>query len=114
MCYIHVHFPLQWVPEITRHCPNAPFLLVGLQIDLREDKSLETEKQLVTADAGKKLARKLGALKYVECSALTQEGLRNVIQEGYLAAVNKAKAERPNPQAGLTSLFRLPNPFKST
>jgi len=22
----------QWVPEITRHCPETPFLLVGLKV----------------------------------------------------------------------------------
>lgn len=27
----------KWVPEITHHCQKTPFLLVGTQIDLRED-----------------------------------------------------------------------------
>ncbi|CAO2590459.1 Cell division control protein 42 homolog [Lemmus lemmus] len=29
----------KWVPEITHHCPKTPFLLVGTQIDLRDDPS---------------------------------------------------------------------------
>ena len=28
---------LRWVPEITHHCQKTPFLLVGTQIDLRDD-----------------------------------------------------------------------------
>jgi len=28
---------LQWVPEISHHCQKTPFLLVGTQIDLRDD-----------------------------------------------------------------------------
>ena len=27
----------QWVPEISHHCQRTPFLLVGTQIDLRDD-----------------------------------------------------------------------------
>ncbi len=27
----------KWVPEITHHCQKTPFLLVGTQIDLRDD-----------------------------------------------------------------------------
>ena len=27
----------KWVPEIVHHCPKTPFLLVGTQMDLRDD-----------------------------------------------------------------------------
>ena len=29
----------KWVPEIQQHCPGTPFLLVGTQIDLKEDRA---------------------------------------------------------------------------
>lgn len=69
--------PLQWVPEITHHCPKTPFLLVGTQIDLRDDPSTveklaKNKQKPITPETAEKLARDLKAVKYVECSALTQ------------------------------------------
>lgn len=75
-CFV-VSSPLQWVPEITHHCPKTPFLLVGTQIDLRDDPSTveklaKNKQKPITPETAEKLARDLKAVKYVECSALTQ------------------------------------------
>lgn len=71
------------MPEIAHHCPTTPFLLVGLKTDLREDESTINrlkEKGMVpiTKEQGEAKAKKMGAKGYVECSALTQNGLKNV------------------------------------
>ena len=89
--YIH-HTCVQWVPEITHHCPKTPFLLVGTQIDLRDDaatieKLSKVKQKPITVESSEKLARELRAVKYVECSALTQKGLKNVFDEAILAAL---------------------------
>ena len=65
------------------HCPKTPFLLVGTQIDLRDDPSTieklaKNKQKPITPETAEKLARDLKAAKYVECSALTQKGLKNV------------------------------------
>lgn len=70
-------FSIQWVPEITHHCQKTPFLLVGTQIDLREDattveKLAKNKQKSISFEQGEKLAKELKAVKYVECSALTQ------------------------------------------
>ena len=82
----------KWVPEILHYCPRTPFLLVGTQVDLREDEvTIErlsrNKQQPLTQEMGEKLAKELGAVKYVECSALTQKGLKNVFDEAILAAL---------------------------
>ena len=41
----------------------------------------------ITVEQGEELARELRAVKYVECSALTQKGLKNVFDEAILAAL---------------------------
>ena len=76
----------KWFPEVHHHCPGVPCLIVGTQIDLRDDpqvlEKLQRQKQRpITAEQGERLARELGAVKYVECSALTQKGLKNVFDE---------------------------------
>ncbi|GMT33861.1 hypothetical protein PFISCL1PPCAC_25158, partial [Pristionchus fissidentatus] len=81
----------KWVPQIAHFCSNtARFIIVGTQVDLRDDPStiekLTKKKQrVIYADAGEKLAKELKAVKYVECSALTQKGLKNVFDEAILA-----------------------------
>lgn len=76
----------KWFPEVRHHCPGVPCLIVGTQIDLRDDpqvlEKLQRQKQRpVTSDQGERLARELGAVKYLECSALTREGLKNVFDK---------------------------------
>ncbi|XP_061822874.1 ras-related C3 botulinum toxin substrate 2-like isoform X2 [Nerophis lumbriciformis] len=71
----------KWVPEITHHCQSTPYLLVGTQMDLRDDhntleKLAKNKQRALMPEHGDKLARDLRAVKYVECSALTQVVLR--------------------------------------
>jgi len=61
-------------------------LIVGTQVDLRDDPSVREKlaKQKmspVTKEQGERMARELGAVKYVECSALTQYKLKDVFDE---------------------------------
>ena len=63
---------------------------MGTQIDLRDDaatidKLAKNKQKPLSLEAGEKLAKKLGAVKYVECSALTQNGLSDVFDEAVLA-----------------------------
>ncbi|KAG0655538.1 Rho GTPase [Maudiozyma exigua] len=82
----------KWFPEVHHHCPGVPCLVVGTQIDLRDDKIIIEKLQRqrlrpITIEQGERLARELKAVKYVECSALTQRGLKNVFDEAIVAAL---------------------------
>lgn len=65
----------KWIPEIKQYMNNVPFILVGTQIDLRDNlvslKELGRKRQKpVTKEEGEKLAKKWGARAYIECSSL--------------------------------------------
>ncbi|KAL3452234.1 P-loop containing nucleoside triphosphate hydrolase protein [Aspergillus insuetus] len=79
----------RWLPEISAACPGTPWVLVGMQTDLRDGDDEEAERCRgerersefhrkfnvpVSMEEGRKMARKLGASGYVECSARVGEG----------------------------------------
>ncbi len=77
------HVQHKWVPEISHHCPNVPIVLVGNKIDLRDDPAVVAELRNqritpITKAQGVELGKKINAVKYVECSARTQKGLKDV------------------------------------
>ena len=90
----------KWIPEISCHCPGTPFLLVGTQLDLKEDRAtidrLASKNQApISSGMGRETAKKVGAEKYLECSSLTMQGVRNVVDQAILQAMKRAdKSER--------------------
>ncbi|KAG2028318.1 P-loop containing nucleoside triphosphate hydrolase protein [Suillus americanus] len=84
----------KWIPEVHHHCPGVPCLIVGTKIDSRDDaqviERLSSQKQRpVPIEHGERLSRELGAVKYMECSALTRKGLDNVFSEAIIAALQE-------------------------
>lgn len=82
----------KWYPEVSHHCPNTPIILVGTKLDLRDDKeTIEKlkEKKLapVVYTDGLKMTKEISAQKYLECSALTQKGLKTVFDEAIRAVL---------------------------
>ena len=61
-------------------------ILVGTKLDLRSDantvaKLREKNQTPITFEEGLEMARQINATKYLECSALTQKGLKTVFDE---------------------------------
>ncbi|KAK9955972.1 hypothetical protein ABG768_015809 [Culter alburnus] len=82
----------RWCPEVRHHCPNTPVILVGTELDLRDDKDtveqLKKKKQTpIIYHQGLAMAERIGAVKYLECSALTQVGVKAVFEEAARAAL---------------------------
>lgn len=88
----------KWVPEVRHSVPKAPILIVGTQMDLREDETTKlklAKRRLkpVFPEDGERLAKRIGAYAYVECSALTKQGLKDVFDEALLAVLDPGDAK---------------------
>lgn len=77
---------MQWYPEIEHHAPGVPIILVGTKLDLRDDP--EVREQLrqrkmapIQYEQAVQVAKEIKAVKYLECSALTQRNLKSVFDE---------------------------------
>ncbi|XP_060924672.1 ras homolog family member Ua [Limanda limanda] len=91
--------PDKWVPEIRRHAPFAPLVLVGTQCDLREDVKIlidlarYRERPIEPADAWD-CAMEIGAVAYMECSSLTQKNLKEVFDTAILASLQNYSSQK--------------------
>nr|XP_054770848.1 uncharacterized protein LOC129278732 [Lytechinus pictus] len=79
----------------------------GTKTDLRDDPN----HVIAPADKGKlpfrkehgvREAKKLGAVAYMECSALTQKGLKDVFEKAVMTVLNP-----PKPRTGKKPLCRI-------
>ena len=88
----------KWIPEVTRTCPSAPIIVVGLKSDLRFQMNLNREvngSKIVnnlplSFDEAEMEAEKFGALKYFECSSYTKEGLNAVFDFAFEESLKRA------------------------
>jgi len=83
----------KWYPEISHHAPNVPVILVGTKLDLRDDKETidrlrEKRMAPISYEQGLSKMKEITAVKYLECSALTQKGLKNVFDEAIRAVIS--------------------------
>ncbi|OWF43521.1 cell division control protein 42 homolog [Mizuhopecten yessoensis] len=92
----------KWVPEIREYRPNTPFILVGTQTDLRGS-VIDITDSCVTTQQGRKMARRLGAIKYMECSSLDGVGLEEIFRMTIRATTDRKKKRKWN---SFKSLFR--------
>lgn len=89
----------KWYPEIRHFCPKTPVILVGTKVDLRGDLSTMITLQNrnsapITYIQGLQLSKQIHAEKYIECSALTQKGIKTVFDEAIRAVINLREKKR--------------------
>ncbi|KAI8367379.1 GTP-binding protein rhoA [Choanephora cucurbitarum] len=82
----------KWISEVLHFCQGLPILLVACKKDLRNDPGKieelrRTSQRPVTTEEGLGVAQKIGAYKYLECSAKTGEGVREVFQHATRASL---------------------------
>ena len=90
----------KWISEVLHFCQNLPIILVGCKKDLRHDPKIieelrKTSQRPVTPEEGMAVASKIGAVRYLECSAKTGEGVREVFEHATRAAlIQKPRGSR--------------------
>ena len=88
----------KWLPEVNHFCPTVPILLVGTKKDLRNDPDVHEElskRKLkpVSKEDARLVAERTKCYTYIECSALTREGVREVFDTAAKAALLRRKNE---------------------
>lgn len=82
----------KWISEVRHFCPGLPIILVGCKVDLRDDPKTKQDlaksgQEPVPTAQAEKIAGKIGALRYLECSAKTGNGVKEVFENATRAAL---------------------------
>lgn len=84
----------KWVGEITDHCEGVKLVLVALKCDLRsveEDEETHAMSQLgdlISYEEGLAMAKRINALRYLECSAKKNRGVNEAFTEAARCALS--------------------------
>ncbi|TVY34042.1 GTP-binding protein [Lachnellula subtilissima] len=90
----------KWTAEIADNCQGVKIVLVALKCDLREqdnedEDSAETtngaqqeKKPTISYNQGLEVARRIGALRYLECSAMRNRGVNEAFTEAARVALS--------------------------
>ncbi|KAH3687606.1 hypothetical protein WICPIJ_001416 [Wickerhamomyces pijperi] len=86
----------KWVGEITDHCDGVKLVLVALKCDLRSveeqddvvSSSIQNNDGLISYQEGLAMAKRIGALRYLECSAKKNRGVNEAFTEAARCALS--------------------------
>uniref|UniRef100_A0A336L1H2 CSON002872 protein n=1 Tax=Culicoides sonorensis TaxID=179676 RepID=A0A336L1H2_CULSO len=90
-----------WYPEIKECIPDISIILVGTKMDLRFDERVVKKLQddnlsPITHSQGLELSRQLKCAKYIECSAVTQDGVDELFNDAVrLSMVPRRPKKKP-------------------
>ena len=119
----------KWIKELEYFCPKVPFVLVGKlprsfnkrtlyislirvisanKVDLRQDQqTIDALKNINSGPVkrcdGEAVCQRIGAVEYLECSAKTKRGVREVFEAAARAAIKHKRRKK--------SVFPFTKPF---
>lgn len=92
----------KWVGEIQENCPGVKLVLVALKCDLREnteddeeaapaegtDGAQREKRPMIDYNQGLDVARRIKAMRYLECSAMRNRGVNEAFTEAARVALS--------------------------
>jgi Ras-related C3 botulinum toxin substrate 1 len=94
-----------WVPEVKEHCPNTPYILVGMKSDLRDIVAANPEEwkskgmEPVPQSKGEDMKKVINAQAYIECSAKMQINLKEVFEQAIKVVLHPPAANTGKEQS---------------
>lgn len=115
----------KWVSEIADNCRAAKLVLVALKCDLREktdeaegedgEAAGQVEKPMIDYHQGLEVARRIGALRYLECSAMRNRGVNEAFTEAARVSLSvKSNSESTSVPNGTSSTSKKKKKKKSS
>ncbi|KAI8340859.1 small GTPase superfamily [Chlamydoabsidia padenii] len=80
----------RWLPEISDHCPRSKLMLLALKCDLRDEHDTTTEP--IMYEEGVEMAQRISSVRYLECSAKHNRGVREVFEQAAFVAIQDYKS----------------------
>ncbi|SCU95639.1 LAMI_0F03136g1_1 [Lachancea mirantina] len=82
----------KWISEVLHFCQGVPIILVGCKVDLRNDPQVienlrANGQEPLSQAAAQEVADQIGAVEYIECSAKTGYGVREVFEAATRASL---------------------------
>ncbi|KAI8371111.1 small GTPase superfamily [Blakeslea trispora] len=75
------NIPSRWIEEIRENAPFAKVILVALKCDLRYDEVVLKKVKPIMYEEGLEVAKRIHAIRYLECSAKHNRGIRECFEE---------------------------------
>ena len=81
------------------HCADVPIILVGNKTDLRDKfgsnlLTKDTNQPLISYNEGKQLAEDINARSYLECSAITNQGVDVIFEKATRVALERDQSTK--------------------
>lgn len=91
---------MKWADEIARSCPGRPVILVGTKEDLVDNGAVKEElakcgQHPVKREEAMEMCKKIGALKYLQCSASSGAGVAEVFEAAVTTVVRQPTFRQP-------------------
>jgi Ras-related C3 botulinum toxin substrate 1 len=91
----------EWLPEVKEHCPDTPYILVGLLSDSRDSFEKHAEEyrekgwEPVPTAKGEEMKEAIGAQAYVECGARINYNVKKVFHTAIKIVLHSPPRSRP-------------------